>query len=266
MPLHQESFLTKEENDRAIGDLLETVTKNGFPAFVSKDEQRLIVAYPLTDQYSDKIIGEIFTLIKIKDDVSEVHDMDLTIGNKKQELHFLYRLPASNEANEYYMVALPGTDIRFIVETVNRYAVWDEKIKNIDFKIRLSALAFRIVAHDSIEEYNKSIGFAPFDSKIGKAIGLAKDFCAPRGEETKDPYTYFLGTMEDTKDVKVKIAKKSIEFSVVFVKCFSGIMPVVIHKEVIKREKIEKGRLIEISAFIKADLGADATLEAIVKT
>ena len=266
MPLHQESFLTKEENDRVIGDFLETVTKNGFPAYVSKDEERLMVAYPLEDQNTKRLFGEVFTLIKMKDDILEVHDIDLTIGNKKQKLHFLYRLSASNEANEYYMVALPGTDIRFVAETVNRYAVWDEEIKDEDYKVRLSALAFRIVGHDSIEEYNKSIGFVPFESKIGrKVIGLAKDFCAPRDEETKDPYTYFLGTVQYIKDVKVKFSKKTIEFSVIFTECFSGIMPVVIHKEIIKREKLEKGRLIEVSAFIKADLAADATLKAIVK-
>ncbi len=264
MPLRQESYLTEAENNDIIGDLIETVTKKSFPAFLSKDELHLLAAYPLADQSNGKVFGEITTLVKSSDEKIEIIDCDLTIDNKNQSLHFINRLPASSEANEYYTVALPDTDIRFVIETVNRYAVWDDKIENQDLKVRLSAFAFRILVHDNIEAYNKSIGFSPFDSKIGQVVGLSEVFCMPKDEETKNPYTFFLGTVKDIKDVKTKLTKKFMEFSIIFVECFSGILPVVVSKKLFDLSKLQKGKLVEISASIKADLGADATPKAVV--
>lgn len=54
-----------------------------------------------------------------------------------------------------------------------------------------------------------------------------------------------------------------MNFGVILVKCFSGIMPVVVSKKILDLKNFKKSKLIEISAIIKADLGANATPQAI---
>lgn len=54
-----------------------------------------------------------------------------------------------------------------------------------------------------------------------------------------------------------------MNFGVILVECFSGIMSVVVGKKILDLKNLKKGKLIEISAIIKADLGTDATPQAI---
>ena len=260
MPVHLES-ITTENDEEFLLDIVNTTIKKGFPAFVSSDENLLSIAYPL--EHEKQVIGEAFVVTKIDMENPVLLDCDLVINNKPQAIHLLKYHSKSGETNERYLAELiDDKDVPFFIETVNRIAVWDPKIEGMALKANFSAFAFKIDIHDSIKDYHKKIGFNPVKTKAGPVTGFSEKFCAPMSEDNV-PYTYFLGTVDDVLDVEIRLEKGTILFSVIYVDSHFGIIPVVASRDVFDLSKLEKGRIIEVSADIKANLAADASPMAI---
>lgn len=264
MPTRYESYLKEEDKFKLFNDLVNVTMKNGFPAYVSRSQKYCMASYPLEDTKTKEVFGEAFTLLKLKNDNYNVLDFDLIINNKAKDIQLIRRLPASGEKNEHYTAE--HDDARFVIETVNRYAVWDDNLEGKEAKVRLSAFAFRIKIYDSIDEYNSQFKFPEPEKTGGKNISFSEVFTMPKDEESKTPFTYFLGTVKDIKDIEAKIGKTTLDFSIITVDSFAGPLPVVASKKIFDLKDLKKGKLLEISADIKADFGADPTPSAIIKS
>lgn len=266
MPLRQESYLKDKKQNKFLSDALTLAIKRGELVYSSKNANFFMNEYELKDKKTGLYYGFIFSLLKVNEEKKhlELMDLDMTIKNLKTDnIHILERLPASGEANEHYM-AETDDDTHFIIETVNRHAVWDENIENKKMNPNLSAFAFRISIHDSIDEYNSKLDNFPVDSKAGKVTGFADTFAMPADYDTKTPYTYFLGTVEKIVDVYTRLLYTALDFSIIYANTFFGLLPIVASKKVFDLSKIEKGKLVEVCADIKADFGYCATPKAIV--
>lgn len=262
MPTHYGSFVSEKDKEKFILDIVNTTAKKGFPAFVSSDEKLLSIAYPLESE--KQIIGESFIVTEVNMEEFVLLDCDLVINNKPRKVHFLKYHSQSGETNERYMAELVSSKgIPFFIETVNRIAVWDKNIEGLSLKANLSAFAFKIDIYDSIEEYNKKTGFKAVDTKEGKITGFSEKFCAPMSENGT-PYTYFLGTVTDVMDAEIKLEKGTVVFSVISVNSHFGVLPVVASRDLFDLDMLEKGKIVAISADIKANLAADASPKAIV--
>ena len=268
MPIRHQSFIKdndKNEN-KILSDIVTVATTRGKLAFSSNDANYFMAEYPLTDQNTEKEFGLITALYKVRDGGLLFYDCDLTIGMKPQEIHLIQRLPASGEANEHYLAeATEYHTPPFVIETVNRHAIWDKELEGKNVKAGLSAFAFRIVVHDNIEDFNKQFDFFPIETERGKVTGFNDDFSAPKDQESNAPYSYFLGKVRDVRDVKVKLSKYALDFSIIYVDCFLGTMPVVASKNKFDLSKLEKGKLVEVSADIKADFGVNPTPDAVIE-
>ena len=269
MPIRHQSFIKdgdKNEN-KLVSDFVVTSSSMGKMSFISKDGNYLTTEYPLKDQSTKKKFGLITALLKVENNRLKLYDCDLTIDAKPKKIHLIERLPASGEANEHYSATVSdGGTQRFVIETVNRYALWDEKLEDEDVNVELSAFAFKIGVYDSIEDFNKQFDFFPIDTPNGQVAGFNSEFAMIQDDYGDAPFTLFLGKVIDIKDVKVKLSKYKVEFSIIDVDCFLGTLKVVAGKDVFDFSKIEKGKLLEISADIKADFGVDPTPEAIIKS
>ncbi len=130
MPIRHQSFIKdndKNEN-KILSDIITVVTTRGKLAFSSNDANYFMAEYPLTDQNTEKEFGLITALFKVRDGGLLFYDCDLTIGAKPREIHLIQRLPASGEANEHYLAeATEYHTPPFVIETVNRYAIWDKE-------------------------------------------------------------------------------------------------------------------------------------------
>lgn len=267
MAIGYESFIKNgDENERNIaGDIIATCSSKGKVSFTSKGAKYLMYEYSLVDQHTKKEFGLITDTVKVEKDKLKVYDCDLTINAKPRKIHLQERLPASDEIKEYYIAedASYHTPL-FIVETVNRHAVRDEKLEDKDVNVGLSVFAGRIAIYDNLDEFNKQFDIFPIDSPEGPITGFGKSLVVMRGEDGNSPYTAFLGEVLDVKDVKVKLTENEIEFLIIDVDCFLGTLKVVAGRDRFDLSKLEKGKLLEISAYIKADFGVAPAPEAIV--
>lgn len=266
MPLRQESYFKEKDGKRFLGDALTSAVKRGELVYSSKGANFFMNEYELKDKKTGLYYGFIFSLLKVNEEKKhlELMDLDMTIKNlKTDDIHILERLPASGEANEHYM-AKTEDGSHFIIETVNRHAVWDENIEDKTMNPNLSAFAFKINIHNSIDEYNSKLDNFPVESKVGKVTGFADTFTMPADQDTKAPYTYFLGTVEKIVDVHTRIRYSALDFSIIYANTFFGLLPIVASKKVFNLSKLEKGKLVEVCADIKADFGYCATPKAIV--
>ncbi len=262
MPIITESFIEEKDEDKFLLDIIDTTLKKGFPAYVSKDEKVLSIALPLENK--KEVIGEAFAVTEVNMEEPRLFDCDITINSKPREIHFLKLHSNPSEVNERYMAELtsdPGTP--FFIETVNRVAVWDKKLENKELKVNLSAFATEISIYNNIKEFDKKAGFEPVETKAGRISGFSEKFCAPMGENGI-PFTYFLGTVRHFEDVEIRLEKGTITFTIIYVNSHFGVLPVVACKNRFDLGKLEIGKIVEISAVIKANLAADATPKAIV--
>ena len=267
MAIGFESFIKEgDKNERSIvGDIVATCSSKGNVSFTSKGVKYLMYEYPLKDQRTGKEFGLITDLVKVEKDKLKVCYCDLTISTKPKRIHLYKRLPASDEIKEYYLAEDTSCHTPpFVVETVNRHAVRDEKLEDSDVNVGISAFAGKVLVYDNLDEYNKHFDFFPMDTPEGQVVGFSRDFVITNDEDSDDPYTIFLGEVLSTKDVKVKLTENEIEFSIIEVDCFLGTLKVVAGRDCFDLSKLEKGKLLEISAWIKADFGVDPAPEAIV--
>ncbi len=262
MPIRYESYAKEEDQARILNDIVVTTLTKGFPAFISKDQKFLLIAYPLENQSTKTIFGEAYILNKLNDEITnlEIQDVDLVIKNRAKEIHLSDRLIASSDANEHYIAEYDSAE--FVIETVNRHAIWEDNLENKDYKVGLSAFAFQIGVYDNIEAYNSQYDFNGGDF-AGRIVGFSEKFVMPKDEESDTPYTYFLGTVVDVKDVKVKLTEVILDFSIILVDSFLGKLPVVASKKIFNLRNLEKGKLLAVSADIKAYFGVDPTEKAI---
>ena len=266
MPLRQESYLNEKDGKRFLGDAFTSSVKQGELVFSSKGANFFMNECELKDKKTGVYYGFIFSLFKVNEEKKhlELMDLDMTIKNLKTDnIHILERLPASGEANEHYMAETKDGS-HFIIETVNRHAVWDENKEDKTMNPNLSAFAFKINVHDSIDEYNSKLDNFPVESKVGKVTGFADTFTMPADQDTKAPYTYFLGTVEKVVDIHTRFRFSVLDFSIIYANTFFGILPIVASKKVFDLSKLKKGKLVEVCADIKADFGYCASPEAIV--
>ncbi|MBQ6486943.1 hypothetical protein IJI89_00760 [Candidatus Saccharibacteria bacterium] len=257
-----ESLIEEKDEDNFLLDIIDTTIKNGFPAYVSKDEKILSIALPLENK--KEIVGEAFIVTEVNMEEPRLFDCDIAINSELREIHLLRFHSSLSEVNECYMAELtsdPGTP--FFIETINRIAVWDKKLEGKELKASLSAFATKISIYNNIKEFNKKTGFEPVDTEAGKIIGFSETFCAPMSENGI-PYTYFLGTIKHYEDVEIKLKKGTILFTIIYVNSHFGILPVVACKNRFDLSRLEAGKAIEVSAVIKANLATDATPKAIV--
>ncbi len=266
MPLRQESYFKEKDQTKFLSDAITFTTKRGELVFSSKNANFFMNEFELKDKKTGIYYGFLFSLLKVNEEKIhlELMDLDMTIKNPKTDnIHILERLPASGGANEYYM-AETDDGTHFIIETVNRHAVWDDNIEDKKMNPNLSAFAFKINIHDSIDEYNSKLDNFPIDSKAGKVTGFADTFAMPADNDTKAPYTYFLGTVEKVVDVHTRLLNSALDFSIIYANTFFGLLPIVASKKLFALSDLAKGKLIEVCADIKADFGYCATKKAIV--
>ncbi len=268
MPIRYQAFIKdddKKEN-KILSDIIVTGSSKGEVSFISKGGEFIMLESPLKDHIANQDFGLIATLLKVEDDSLKLFDCDLTIGAKPSKLHLLERLPASGPANEHYLAeAAEFHTPPFVIETVNRYAVWDEVLVGKTVDVGLSAFPFKIVVHDDIDSFNKQFDIFPIETKNGTVSGFTEDFVAPKDLESTSPYTFFLGKVLDIKNVKAKFIYNKINLSIIYVDCFLGVLKVVAGKDKFALDNLEKGKLLEISADIKADFGVCPSPEALIK-
>ena len=268
MPIRFESFIKEgDKNEKNIAkDIVATCSSKRKLSFKSKNTEYIIFEHPLKDENTGKEFGLITNLLKVEEDKLKVRDCNLTINAEPKKIHLYKHLPASDETYDYYL-AQENSLFRtspFVIESVNRHAMWDEKLEGKDVYVGLSAFAFQITAFDNFDEFNKHLVSSTTNSEGNPNPEFDLDFATPIDEESEDPYTVFLGEVLDIQDVKVKLTKHEIEFSIITVDCFLGPLKVVAGRDVFDFSRIEKGKILVIAASIKANFGVDPTPEAIV--
>lgn len=265
MPIRFESFIKEgDKNEKNIAkDIINTCNSWGIASFRSKAPKYFMFEYPLTDEYTKQEFGLITNLIKIEDSKFKLRDCHLTINAEPKKIHLYKHLPdADEETHDYYLAkedSLFPTP-SFVVELVNRQAIWDEKLENKNVYAGLSAFAYQIEIFDDLDEYNKRFNSTEETPNLNFDYNLAAAIDA----EGEDPCTFFQGEILDVQDVKAKLKENEIGFSIITIDCFLGPLKLVASRDVFNLSKLEKGKLLVTVATIKANLGIDPTPGAIV--
>ncbi len=263
MPLHLEGVLPKGISDNTL-----TVLKNGVrsaePLYASLDETVFHMRKRMKDSLSDDEFGSIIYTVKITEwplEKLNIIDIDIILDNDNtSRIHFLKKLAASSEANEYYDAEVVDQGGHFQLETVNRNAC-KEDIVDTEQNVFISAFPFEVEVHNDIEEFNKKTGLAR-DIKVGdnelNCLGLSEKFMAPAslfqmrtgGSET---YTYFFGKVLKIREVENEDFGEKVSFFIVDIDSGMGVIPVAMNQECFDLSELSVGKVVEIKADIKAD-------------
>ena len=269
MPIRFESFIREgDKNEKNIvSDIVSTCNSWGFASFESKTPKYFMYEYPLIDEYTKKEFGLITNLLKIENSKIIIRDCNLTINAEPKRIHLHKHLKVSDEETHDYYLAKEDSLFptpSFVIEAVNRHAIWDKKLEGKDFYVGLSAFAYGFAVWDSLEEFNKHYNDTSNHPPKNTITKVGLDSATIINEKDDNPCTLFLGEVLDIQDVKVKLKENEIKFSIITIDCFLGLLKLVAGKDVFYFGGIEKGKILEIIATIKANFGVDPTPEAVV--
>ena len=265
MPLHLNSMANTTEEQSidlfsyAVGPAFEACNS----AFATEDKLHFIGRTEMIDKNSGKVIGHfVYTIwTNLEEQRNELLDVDITLCNENRTpVHFLNRLPASSDSNEYYDAETEGTEQHFQLETVCRYTVPGEIVDTVR-DVSISVFPFELNIFDSITAFNRHIGFKehhPIGDTGLTTEGLSETFLAPGGifskSENDETYSFIVGTVESFEDVSVSFGKYILDFVLAQVRTAMGIVPVAMGRDVFDIEKLKPGMVVAMNADVKADL------------
>lgn len=114
--------------------------------------------------------------------------------------------------------------------------------------------------YDDIDTFNRRMGFSqPPEGDTGFTIrGFSETFLSPGGllsdSNPGEVHSDVLGTVESFRDVRVDMGNRALDFVLAQIRTGLGTIPVAMGREVFDLEGIAPGKLIYMSADIKADL------------
>ena len=261
MPLHLESIVRKDKEESIVLQL-EKDLRSAECVFSSSDRTIFHVHKPMIDRLMGEAFGTIVYTLQSenRDAPLKLIDVDLVLHNDRiTEMLLLTKHPKSSDANEYYDAEVVGEGGHLQIETVNRQAI-DEEIENTVQKISASAFPFRVSIHNSMDEFNKKAGFGKdmdLDESMPRLLGFAEHFMAPAsmfqmGAET---YTYFFGKVQKIREVEWEGYEEAGPILIVDVDSGMGVIPVAMNRECFDLEELAEGKVLELRADVKANLG-----------
>lgn len=267
MPLHLES-LTNDKSPAILAWILQEELQKINDAFSKGDSKYFLGSINLWNQRTGHSIGKyVFTFFSnTEEQKNEILDIDIVLYNGHlTRLFFDKKLPQSSDSNEYYEVTIGDTEQQLIVETVNRYTV-EEEIEGTTRAVCLSAFPFHMTVFNSQKDYNRFFGFdKPIEvADTGIVVqGLGTNITLPGtifgGVESLDktPSSFVVGTIVDYEKVTISFGKKKYDAYNVLLDTAMGDLPTLVGKKVFNTWKLKKGRIVAMSAYIKADFVRD---------
>ena len=221
--------------------------------FFSQDGRFCHIRRPVRDEKAGETAGAlVYTLAcDLKTEQFRLLDLDyMPVSTKRTKLTFLSCLSGSSDANEYWFVAVPGTGQRFEVETVDRRTV-PGPLEGADRAVYLAAFPFEVSFYDSLADFNRQME-AP-------GSGFDLSFTAPGSAFAPDrgPHAMLLGTVKSVRDVTLTLGGVTFTYAVAQVKTGAGLLPAVLGRDVFDLSGLSPGRVMWMSANVKADLAAD---------
>ena len=264
MPLHFNSITRDSQVPDLLTWILTNELNNSSIILASADKHYLHSRTEIIDEISGDVIGGYIFTLEVSDEEKAifVKDVDIVFESESSSiLRFLAIRPGSSDSNEYYDVQTADGAQRLQIETVNRHSVEGELV-GTEQSVHISAFPFCVEMFDDMQALNHRFGFDKeitvhgTDFKVG---GFSEHFTAPGGmfvEEGEDPETYsiMIGTVESVRDVQINLGDITIPFLLVQLDTALGVIPVAMNREVFDIEGIAPGKVIYMSADIKADL------------
>lgn len=253
MPLHIGSFVEEKKSKKILAEILTLCSKTQNP--ISPDGIHFHTEYPLVEKNGKKI-GKIVFTFDIADGHLNLIDGDIVgLPEKPTKLYFEHKLTKAGMTNEYYNVITEQNGFNFQIETVNRFFI-KNKIEGTSQDVYLSAFPFVVEIYDDIYSFNKAHEFGVVKLKNGKTIhGFSKDYMCPNMHESNDnnPHSFILATVNEIEDIELKINMVTIKFKIIRLKTGAGIIPTFVSEKVFDLRELEEGKLLAVSANIKAD-------------
>ena len=260
MPIHLSSLTSKNNDSELLASLLQGALEHSDAAVVSEDRNYLQIAQFLHDVISGERIGKlVYTMFRNEAERSLcILDIDIMLDSENTvELLFLNKLPASSDANEYYEIEVLPEGQHLQIETVNRYLVRHE-LENTIKTVKTCAFPFRMSVYDNMCALDRSLGLneqiiGPLGITLG---GLSETFAAPGSFFSPDGgevFSFLVGTVKTFRDVEVRFGEHPIRFVIAQLDSALGLLPTAMGRDVFKLDSLAPGKIIAMSADIKAD-------------
>lgn len=263
MPLRLGALTEQNASDTFVSILGEKLQHIN-DAFAQSNKRYFLGSTPLTDEKTGKQIGKyVFTFFSnIEMQRNEILDIDIVLDNDSPvELSFSTRLKKSSDSNEYYEAVTVDTEQHLVVETVNRYVI-ESEIEKKNVSIYASAFPFELTIFDDERAFNEFCGFesAVEIANAGLFVhGLGTNFIAPSGafggktNNDEAPWSFVVGVVEAFSDVTIALGEHKHEAYIVYLNTAIGILPTLVGKEMFDTQKLSKGKIIGMNAYIKAN-------------
>ena len=252
--------LTDQDTCSEVAWILQQAVYHVTDAFATPDKKYALGSTPVVDQLSGESIGKFVYTIHACAYCNALLDADLVLDNPTPvSMRFEKRLPASSDANEYYEVELPHGGQHGIIETVNRYTAADVLEGTIQ-TVYVSALPFELTVFEDEEEMNRAFGFGG-GIRVGQTDlmvhGLSPTFVSPGtlfGEATEEaPWSLVIGTVQDYRQVVIRLGDAAYAACLTVLNTGFGLLPTLIGKNVFDTRNLNRGKVIAMNAYIKAN-------------
>lgn len=259
MPIHL-CALTDRDTRTEAAWILQQAIYHVTDAFAAPDKKYALASTPVVDQLSGESIGKFVYTIHACSDCNALLDVDLVLNNATPfSMRFEKRLPASSDANEYYEVELPYGGQHGIIETVNRYAAADVLEGTIQ-TVYVSALPFELTVFENEEKMNRAFGFDN-GIRVGQTdltvYGLSPTFVSPGtlfDETTEEaPWSLVIGTVQDYRQVVIRLGDAAYSACLTVLNTGFGLLPTLIGRNVFHTRNLNRGKVIAMNAYIKAN-------------
>jgi len=257
MPIHFNS-ITNDSPSSAFAWMMQEPLQKADEAVVSEDKKHIHCASTFKDALTDIPIGKFIYTMEIHPDSLEILDVDIILLNDEAaEIEFVDMLDVESEPDKYYHVEAQEEGQHLYIETVNRYAV-NEEIVGTTREVSVSAFPFELNVYDSIDDFNREIGFdevktvGDTDITVG---GLSETFAGCSLDE--DNYSMVVGKVVAFKDVRLSTPDKDYDFVLAWLDTALGLTPTAMGREVFDLESLGIGKIIVMNTYIKAELIVD---------
>lgn len=266
MPLHLDT-ITQDTDSKIFAWILQTGSQEANEVYATPDQKYILTRTPLIDNYTNDEIGKIVFTIHLNNEAKalEILDVDITLNNPhKSKITFIQRNAGSSDSNEYYMIETQDDAQRLEMETVNRHSLQYDLI-NRSVEASISVFPFKVDIYENLEALNRWAGFGE-GVTVGntdlQVAGLSDTFTmtgSSSSDKEAEHYSFMIGTVQSVRDVQVSFGEKNVDFTIAFVKTALGIVPYAMSNSVFDLSQLAKGKVISVSADVKADLSTSET-------
>lgn len=254
MPVHFNSIIKKESENKVLSSILENNLDNPDDVFVPSSKDRFLIINNIVDEKTNNTVGRITITFITRNNAHELVDIDITLNStEKIKLNFEEKYDKSSESNEYYQVSSED-DVHFDIETVGRFRI-DGDLEGTTKEVSLSAFPFKANIYDSIDDANEDLGFKPVNVPgiENPVMGLSETFMGCGFGENNEIFSIIVGKIKSFNDVETFFGKEKVSFTIINIETAVGILPVAINLENFDMNNIKEDQVMIIYTDVKAE-------------